>query len=141
MSENHIATSDKPELHSFVKLAIAYLGIMAGFALLGLTFYVVAARGEATGGALEPVSVYYANVGNYLILLVLSILALGLLVKRMRAGAYVAFAALVLSIFAPKPVRHCSISIRCNMVVCDTQYSSWHSIAKVNEDLRLILLT
>lgn len=101
MSENHIATSDKPELHSFVKLAIAYLGIMAGFALLGLTFYVVAARGEATGGALEPVSVYYANVGNYLILLVLSILALGLLVKRKRAGAYVAFAALVLSIFAP----------------------------------------
>lgn len=101
MSENHPATSDTPELHSFVKLAIAYLGIMAGFAILGLTFYVVAARGEASGGALEPASVYYANVSSYIILFVLSLLAPGLLIKRKLAGAYVAFAALVLSIFAP----------------------------------------
>lgn len=101
MSESDIANSDKHELHSFVKLAIAYLGIMAGFAILGLIFYVVAARGEATGGALEPASVYYANVGNYIILFVLSLLALGLLVKRKRAGAYVAFATFVLSVFAP----------------------------------------
>lgn len=101
MSENHVATSDKPELHSFVKLAIAYLGIMAGFAILGLIFYVAAARSESIGDALEPVGVYYANVSNYVILFALSLLALGLLVKRKRAGAYVAFAAFVLSIFAP----------------------------------------
>ena len=101
MSESDITNSDRPELHSFVKLAIAYLGIMAGFAILGLIFYVVAARGEATSGALEPATVYYANVGNYIILFVLSLLALSLLVKRKRAGAYVAFATFVLSVFAP----------------------------------------
>lgn len=101
MSENYVATPDKPELHSFVKLAIAYLGVMAGFAILGLAFYVIAASGEAQGSGPEPVSVYYPNVGNYIILFALSLAAIGLLVKRKRAGAYVAFAALFLSLFAP----------------------------------------
>lgn len=101
MSEKNLATSDTPELHSFVKLAIAYLGIMAGFVVIGLGFYLIAAGGEATGSALEPANIYYTNIGSYVLLFILSLAGLALLVKRKRVGAYVAFSALVLSIFAP----------------------------------------
>lgn len=37
MAEMPAVTSGSEEIHSFVKLAIAYLGIMAGFSKCGLT--------------------------------------------------------------------------------------------------------
>lgn len=102
MSEKNLAhTSDKPELHSFVKLAIAYVGIMAGMASIGLTFYIIAATGEATGSGLVPAGQYYADLVSYALLIFFCLAGLALLVERRRLGAYLVFAALVLSILAP----------------------------------------
>jgi hypothetical protein len=90
--------TESEELHSFVKLAIAYLGIMAGFSVLGLWFYIAA-------GLDGPIAIILRNevVTFYLLLFVLSIAALGRLSRRKRDGAYLTFASLALSLFAPSP--------------------------------------
>ncbi len=93
--------NDAAELHPFVKLAIAYSGIMAGFAVLGLVFYVIAARGEATGSALVPPMTYYLAVSYYVALAGASIMTVWLLKNGRRAGAYLAFAILAVSVLAP----------------------------------------
>lgn len=91
--------SDTAELHSFVKAGIAYMGIMAGFAVLGLAFYVIAARGEAVGSSLVPPEMYYASVAYYVMLAGASVFAVWLLKNGRRAGAYLAFAILGISLF------------------------------------------
>jgi hypothetical protein len=96
MSENSVATSDSQELHPFVKLAIAYVGIMAGFATIGLTFYIIATNGDSM-----PANQYYTDVASFAGLIFLSLAGLALLVERKRLGAYFVFAALVFSILAP----------------------------------------
>lgn len=92
------------ELHSFVKLAIGYLGIMAGFATLGLVFYEIGAReGPAILSAppFVPSDVYAISIAFFWTLIALSLIGLLALVKNLRIGAYIAFIALVVSLFAP----------------------------------------
>jgi hypothetical protein len=89
------------ELHPFTKAAMAYIGIMAGLALLGLVFYAVASTGEAEGSVPVPPAAYYQTILYLVSLTGLSLGALALLAKGMRAGAYVAFAALAISVLAP----------------------------------------
>jgi len=96
VAENPAVTSDSQELHSFVKLAIAYVGIMAGFATIGLTFYIIATNDDSM-----PTNQYYADVASFAGLIFLSLTGLALLVERKRLGAYFVFAALVISILAP----------------------------------------
>lgn len=90
--------SDTTELHPFVKASIAYMGIMAGFAVLGLTFYVVAARGEAVGSSIVPPEMYYTSVAYYVMLAGASVFAVWLLKSGRRVGAYLAFAILGISL-------------------------------------------
>lgn len=97
------SVSDSAELHSFVKLAIAYLGIMAGFAVLGLAFYIAAARVESAGDLPVPPDRYFAVVGFYALLVGISLAGLARLVRRKRDGAYLAFSALAISILAAGP--------------------------------------
>jgi hypothetical protein len=95
---------NKKELHSFVKLAIGYLGIMAGFAVLGLVFYEIGAReGPAILSAppFVPSDEYAISIAFFWTLIGLSLIGLFALVKNLRIGAYVAFIALVVSLFAP----------------------------------------
>ncbi len=101
MSENNVATSDSRELHSFVKLAIAYIGIMAGLAAIGLTFYIITDAGEAAKSNLLQAGQYPTDIGSYALLIITSLAGLALLAKNRRIGAYFVFAALVLSIAAP----------------------------------------
>ena len=93
--------SDTAELHPFVKAGIAYMGIMAGFAVLGLTFYVIAARGEAVGSSLVPPETYYTSIAYYIMLASASVFAVWLLKNGRRVGAYLAFAILSISVLAP----------------------------------------
>jgi hypothetical protein len=86
------------ELHPFVKLTIAYAGIMAGFAVLGLAFYVTASTAGSVGA---PRVMQFPAVSYYVALAGMSVVALWLLKNGRRAGAYVAFAALAISVFAP----------------------------------------
>jgi hypothetical protein len=88
-------------LHSFVKLAIAYIGIMIGFAVLGTLFYVIAAQGEAPGSAPVALADYYSAIGYFATLITVCALALRGLVKAKKTGAYFAFAALAISLLAP----------------------------------------
>lgn len=92
---------DNSELPKFVKAGIAYLGIMAGLAILGLFFYVAASRGESTGSVLVESDAYATTIAFFTILVALSLIGLYGLVKRLRLGVYVALVALVLSMFAP----------------------------------------
>ncbi|WP_415280691.1 hypothetical protein [Candidatus Nitrososphaera sp. FF02] len=89
------------ELHTFVKLAIAYIGIMTGFAVLGLVFYVIAARGEAAGSVPIAPMMYYAAVSYYVALAGASVMTVWLLKNGRRAGAYLTFALLTVSLLAP----------------------------------------
>lgn len=93
--------SDTTELHSFVKLAIAYMGIMAGLAVLGLAFYAIASTGEAPGSVPVPQAEYYLTISYYVMLVGASLGALALLAKGVRTGAYLAFASLAISVLAP----------------------------------------
>lgn len=93
--------SDTAELHSFVKASIAYMGIMAGFAVLGLVFYVIAAMGEAAESALIPPMMYYAAMSYYVALAGASVMTVWLLKNGRRVGAYIAFALLAVSLLAP----------------------------------------
>ncbi len=93
--------SDTAELHSFVKAAIAYMGIMAGLAVLGLTFYTIAARGEAVGSSIVPPEMYYTGIAYYVMLASASVFAVWLLKNGRRVGAYLVFAILAVSVFAP----------------------------------------
>ena len=93
--------SDTIELHLFVKAGMAYMGIMAGFAVLGLMFYVIAARGEAVGSSLVPPETYYTSIAYYVMLASTSVFAVWLLKNGKRAGAYLAFAILSISVLAP----------------------------------------
>jgi hypothetical protein len=97
------SVSDSAELHSFVKLAIAYLGIMAGLAVLGLGFYVAAARVESAGDLPVSADRYYAVIAFYVLLIAVSLAGLARMARRKRDGAYLAFAALVISLFAASP--------------------------------------
>jgi hypothetical protein len=96
-----VQRSDTAELHPFVKAGIAYMGIMAGFAVLGLTFYVIVARGEAAGSSLIPPEAYYPTIAYYAALAGVSVLAVWLLKNGRRIGAYLAFAILAISVLAP----------------------------------------
>jgi hypothetical protein len=96
-----VQRSDAAELHPFVKLAIAYGGIIAGFAVLGLTFYVITAQGEAAGSTLVPPMTYYLAVSYYVALAGASIMTVWLLKNGRRAGAFLAFAILFISVLAP----------------------------------------
>jgi len=90
-------TSRENELHSFVKLAIGYLGIMAGFAVLGLIFYETGAReGPAITSVppFYPYDVYLISVVFFWTLIALSLVGLFALVKNLRIGAYFAFESL-----------------------------------------------
>lgn len=89
------------ELHPFVKAAIAYVGIMAGLAVLGLIFYAIASTGEAAGSVPVPQAAYYQTILYFVSLTGLSLGAVVLLAKGMRMGAYLAFAVLAASILAP----------------------------------------
>lgn len=90
------------QLHPFVKLAIAYVGIVAGLAVIGLVFYVVASQGEAAGSRPAVPQAYYVTVAYYVSLAAASAAAVLLMAKRSRrTGAYLAFAALASSILAP----------------------------------------
>lgn len=93
--------SDAAELHSFVKAGIAYMGIMAGLAVLGLAFYAIASAVEAPGHVPVPQAEYYLTVLYYVLLAGVSIGAVWLLAKGSRAGAYTAFASLAISVLAP----------------------------------------
>jgi hypothetical protein len=96
--------STNGELHSFVKLAIGYLGIMAGFAALGLLFYEIAAREGPvilSASPFVPSDAYAISVAFFWTLIVILLIGLFALVRNLRIGAYFAFIALVLSIFAP----------------------------------------
>jgi hypothetical protein len=73
MPENGSMVTDRPELHSFVKLAIAYLWIMDGLAVLGLGFYIVAAQAESLGDSLVPADRYYVVIAFYSVLICLSL--------------------------------------------------------------------
>ena len=94
-------TSDHGELHSFVKLSIAYIGIIAGLAAIGMVFYVVAARVEAAGRSLYPPQEYFGTVEFFSTLIVLPIIGIRLMLNHRRIGAYVAFGVLAVSVFAP----------------------------------------
>lgn len=98
MAEIPAVTSGSEEIHSFVKLAIAYLGIMAGFSALGLWFYIAS-------GLDGPISAIVQNevVAFYLVLFALSLAGLDRLSRNRQDGVYLAFASLVLSLFAPSP--------------------------------------
>ena len=93
--------SDTAGLHPFVKAGIAYMGIMAGFAVLGLTFYVIAASVEAPGPLPPPPMMYYAAVSYYVAVVAMSVATVWLLKNGRRTGAYVAFATLAVSLLAP----------------------------------------
>ncbi|HEY7507624.1 MAG TPA: hypothetical protein VH677_00720, partial [Nitrososphaera sp.] len=73
------------ELHPFVKLTIAYAGIMAGFAVLGLAFYVTASTAGSVGA---PRVMQFPAVSYYVALAGMSVVALWLLKNGRRAGAY-----------------------------------------------------
>jgi hypothetical protein len=96
-----VQRSDTSELHLFVKAGMAYMGIMAGFAVLGLTFYAIVARGEAMGSSSVPAEAYYATMLYYAALASASVLAIWLLKNGRRAGAYLVFAILSISVLAP----------------------------------------
>jgi hypothetical protein len=70
------------------------MGIMAGFAVLGLTFYVIVVGGQA------QVSALVTSV-SYVALAAASITAVWLLKNGRRIGAYLAFAILSISVLAP----------------------------------------
>lgn len=89
------------ELHPFAKMSIAYMGIMAGLAVLGLTFYATASTGEAAGSIPVPPAVYYQSILYFVSLTGLSLGAVVLLAKGIRIGAYLTFAALAISVLAP----------------------------------------
>lgn len=89
------------ELHPFAKAAIAYMGIMAGLAVLGLVFYAIASTGEAEDSVPVPPSAYYQTILYFVSLTGLSLGALMLLAKGIRVGAYLTFAALAISVLAP----------------------------------------
>ena len=79
------------ELHSFVKLAIAYLGIMAGLAVLGVVFFAA-----STQGSVRPsVGAYNYTMGLYALMIGLSLGGLAALANHLRTGAYLAFLALI----------------------------------------------
>jgi hypothetical protein len=100
------------ELPSFVKLAIAYLGIMAGMAAIGLVLYLIASRGEAPGSAPIPQQTLSITILFFTSLVVIPSISLRLLVKRRRVGGYLAFLALGISLFAPysDPAFHLTIT-------------------------------
>lgn len=103
MGSSASVSDSSAELHSFVKLSIAYLGIMAGLAITGLTLYVAAARVEFAGDLPVSADRYFAVVAFYAILVAISVAGLARLAKRKRDGAYLAFAALAVSVLAPSP--------------------------------------
>src|SRR5690606_31210762 len=82
------------ELHSVVKLAITYLGIMAGFAVLGWVFYEIGAReGPAIVSTppFVPSDVYLISIAYFATLIILSLTGVVALAKNLRIGAYFAF--------------------------------------------------
>lgn len=87
------------ELHPFVKLAIAYLSIIAGLAAVGLYLYIVSsyARGLQTvqTGPFVITIIFYSS------LLSLSIVSVYGIVNRKKYGEITAFIALGLSILSP----------------------------------------
>jgi hypothetical protein len=83
------------ELHSFVKLAIAYLGIMAGLAVLGVVFFTISSQGEAQGSVRPSAEAYNYTMGLYALMIGLSLGGLAALANHLRLGAYLAFLALV----------------------------------------------
>lgn len=85
----------------YTKLTIAYLGIMAGLAVIGLVFYIIASRGGAPGSLPVQVEIYYGTIGFFIALISNSLLGLWQLVRGRRLGAYLAFIALAMSVFAP----------------------------------------
>ncbi|HKU50672.1 MAG TPA: hypothetical protein VJP79_12025 [Nitrososphaera sp.] len=103
MAERPAVTSDGEETHSFVKLAIAYLGLMAGLSILGLGFYVAAARVVSAGDPPAVAAIYNETMVFYLALFSISIAGLARLLKKKQDGAYFAFTSLILSLFAPSP--------------------------------------
>jgi hypothetical protein len=96
----HLVNQDR-ELTSFVKLAIAYLGIMAGIAAIAMTMYLVVYNDGAPGRAPIPEQILSITILFYVSLIAVSVASLKLLLGRKRVGAYLAFFALVLSLFAP----------------------------------------
>jgi hypothetical protein len=92
-------------MHPFVKLTITYVGIMTGFAVLGWVFYEIGAReGPAIVSVppFVPSGVYLLlSIGYFATLTVLSLTGLFALAKNLRPGAYLAFAALIIALFAP----------------------------------------
>lgn len=101
LSDTATSTSDWGELHSFVKLSIAYVGIVAGLVLLGLLFNVIAARSEVVNSAPLPAKEYYYTIAFFSILIIAPIIGIRLMLKRKRDGAYISFAVLALSVLAP----------------------------------------
>lgn len=83
------------ELHSFVKLAIAYLGIMAGLAVLGVVFFAISSQGEAQGSVRPSAEAYNYTMGLYALMIGLSLGGLAALANHLRIGAYLAFLALI----------------------------------------------
>jgi hypothetical protein len=80
------------------------MGIMSGFAVLGLVFYEIGARqGPAITSVppFVPSEVYAFSIAFFWTLIAISLIGLFTLVKNMRIGAYFVFIALVVSIFAP----------------------------------------
>jgi len=69
--------------------------------VLGLTFHTIASTGEALGSVPVPLAAYYQTILYYVTLTGFSLGALAFLAKDIRMGAYLAFAALAISILAP----------------------------------------
>lgn len=91
------------ELPSFVKLAMMYMGIMAGLAIIGLVLFLIASRGEALGSIPRTSESWSISVIILSSLVFIPLLSLALMTKRIKFGCYLAFVALVISLFAPSP--------------------------------------
>ena len=82
-------TSDDTGLHSFTKLAIAYIGILLGLAVISILFAVTIIK----DGASSPASYL---VVYYVVLIPLMLIAIDQLRKGKKLGAYLAYAGMAI---------------------------------------------
>lgn len=89
----HVETgSTGAPLHPFAKMAMTYMGLMAAVAVLSLVFYSVNVLDGIKGPLTQLAGASYAAM------IIVPALAIAGLAKGLRIGAYLAFAALALSV-------------------------------------------
>jgi hypothetical protein len=90
--EEHMPQDRSDGLHSYVKLAITYMGLMIAFVIIGLVYYSVYV------GYVNRAAATAVNLGYYIVLLIMPTAAIVGLIGRKKFGAYCTYGALAVSL-------------------------------------------